>query len=295
MLEALTMVRIAPVVFVCLWATGFVGARYSMPHAEPASFLSLRFAIAFAILGLVALLVKAEWPRGRALIDVIAVGALVHGIYLGGVFWAVRNGMPGGVSAVIVGLQPLLTAIMAALWINERVPMRQWLGIGLGLAGIAMVLVPKFDLNADGINVVTTIACLISVVAIAAGTVYQKRNVTHVDLRSGTALQYVGAFIPTSLFALMFESYAIDWNADSIFALLWLVFVLSIGAIFLLMWLIREGSVAQVSSLFFLVPAVAALMTWYLFGETLNLVQIAGIIVCAIAVAIASAKPKVAA
>lgn len=281
-------VRIAPLVFVCLWATGFVGARLGMPYAEPASFLSVRYAIAFSLLALFALAMKAKWPHGRAVLHTLIVGALVHGVYLGMVFWAVRNGMPGGVSAIIVGLQPLLVAILAGAWLGERLSKQHWFGLFLGVIGVGLVLGPKIDVANSGITPITIGACLLSVSAIAIGTIYQKRFATKTDLRTGTALQYIGALIPTLLFALAFEEFQIDWNAQSIFAMSWLVFVLSISAVFLLMWLIREGSVAQVSSLFFLVPAVASLMTWVLFKETLVPVQLAGMVLCAIAVALAS-------
>jgi len=292
--KSLMFVRLAPLVFVCLWATGFVGARLGMPHAEPGSFLAIRFAIAFLVLALFAMFMKAPWPRGRAIFHVMFVGALVHGLYLGGVFWAVRNGMPGGVSAIVVGLQPLLAAILAGVWLKEEITSRHWLGLIIGIVGVCMVLLPRLDLSGSDVNNATMLACCISVVAISAGTIYQKRFATQTDLRTGTALQYVGAFFPTVLFSMFFESFQIDWNGESLFAMAWLVLVLSITAVFLLMWLIREGSVAKVSSLFFLVPAVAAMMTWILFDERLTPIQIGGMVLCALAVALAALKPKVA-
>ena len=285
------LIRLAPAIFVCLWATGFVGARLSMPHAEPMSFLSIRYALAFVILGIAALVLKAPWPKGWAIVHVMVVGALIHGVYLGGVFWAVRNGMPGGVSAIVVGLQPVLTAVMAGLWLHEPVTRRHWLGLAIGMAGVLMVLLPKADLASSGVTIATVAACMLSVLGISIGTLYQKRFASQTDLRTGTALQYVGALVPGLIFVSLFESFAITWNSDTIFAMAWLLFVLSISAVFLLMWLIREGSVAKVSALFFLVPAVAALMTWVLFDETLDLIQIVGMALCALAVALAAAKP----
>ncbi|MFD0914937.1 DMT family transporter [Pseudahrensia aquimaris] len=288
-------VPLAPIVFVCLWATGFVGARLGMPYAEPASFLALRYAIAFVLLALFALAMGAKWPRGRDAFHTLVVGALVHGVYLGMVFWAVRNGMPGGVSAIIVGLQPLLSAILAGAWLKEPITHRHWGSLAIGMAGVLLVLGPGLDANDSGITPVTIAACLLAVIAIATGTIYQKRFATTTDLRTGTALQYIGALIPTLAFAFAFESFQITWNGQSLFALAWLVTVLSISAVFLLMWLIREGSVARVSSLFFLVPAVASLMTWYLFGETLVPLQLAGMVLCATAVALAARKSGTAA
>ena len=282
------ILRLAPVVFVCLWATGFVGARLGMPYAEPATFLALRFAIAFVLLGAIGFAFKAQWPKGRDVFHVMLVGAFVHGIYLGGVFWAVRNGMPAGISAVIVGLQPVLTAFLAFGLLGEAITKWHWVALPIGLIGVALVLLPGTDISSTGITVATVTASGLSVVAMAIGTIYQKRFATQTDLRTGTALQYVGALVPTLTFALLFESFSIQWNAQSIFAMAWLVLVLSLAAVFLLMWLIREGSVARVSSLFYLVPAVAALMTWFLFDETLLPIQIIGMTLCATAVALAA-------
>lgn len=281
-------IRIAPVVFVCLWATGFVGARMAMPHAEPASFLAIRFAIAFALLAGLAIAAGAKWPKGRDFLHALVVGMLIHGLYLGSVFWAVNRGMPGGVSAIIVGLQPLLTALLARSWLGEELNLRHWIGLAIGFVGIIMVLLPGLQLEDSGIRAVTIGACLVGVAGITVGAVYQKRYATGLDLRSGNAVQYLGAFIPMMLFSFAFESFEIHWNGETLFAMAWLVFVLSIGAVFLLMWLIREGSVARVSSLFYLVPAVAALMTWALFGETLTPIQIIGTVLCALAVSLAA-------
>lgn len=286
------IIRLAPALFVCLWATGFVGAKLGMPHAEPATFLSLRFIFALVILIAISLAFSARWPNRSDALHAMVVGALVHGVYLGGVFWAVRNGMPGGVAAIVVGLQPLLSAVLAGLWLKEEITLRHWAGLGVGLVGIALVIVPKLDISNSGINATTIGVSLISVIGISVGTIYQKRFATNIDLRTGTALQYVGALIPTGIYALLFENLIIDWNPQSIFAMAWLVIVLSITGIFLLMWLIREGSAARVSSLFYLVPAVAALMVWFLFGETLTSVQILGAALCAMAVALSAAKPR---
>ena len=290
------LIRLAPIVFVCLWATGFVGARFAMPYAEPASFLTSRYLLALIVLAAICLIAKAPWPKGWSAIHAMVIGLLVHGVYLGGVFWAVRNGMPGGIAAIIVGLQPLLTAWLASIWLKDEISRWHWIGIAMGLVGISLVLLPGFDFTSSGINAITTSACLISVVGMTLGTLMQKRYVIDTaDLRTNTALQYVGALAPTILFAMAFEDFQIEWNTDTVFALFWLVLVLSIFAIFLLMWLIRQGSVAQVSSLFYLVPAVAALMTWILFDEALTPIQIIGMVICTIAVALASKKPKVAA
>ena len=284
--------RFAPIIFVCVWATGFVGAKFSMPFAEPASFLFVRYVLAFAILATISAIAKAKWPNRRDAIHAMIVGALIHGLYLWGVFWAVRNGLPGGVAAIITGLQPLLTALIAGWWLREDITLRHWFSLAVGFIGVVLVVAPKLDSATSGINPITIAATLLAVVSIALGTTYQKRFATQIDLRTGTALQYIGAMIPIGLIALFFESFEINWNAQTVFAMVWLVLVLSVFSAFLLMWLIREGSVAKVSSLFYLVPAVAAGMTWFLFGEQLNAVQLFGTLMCAIAVALATTKSR---
>ncbi len=277
-----------PALFVVLWATGFIGARLGMPHAEPLAFLSLRFAIASGILLSLALLMGAQWPKGRHFLHSMVVGALLHGVYLGCVFWAIDHGMPAGLSAMIVGLQPLATAILAGFLLGENISLRHWIGLGVGLAGLGLVLLPKLDVIGSGVTSPNIIACAMAVLGATLGTVYQKRFVTDTDLRTGTCAQYVGAFIPCLIYALAYEGFEFDWNGELIFALAWLVLVLSIGAILLLMILIRQGSVARVASLFYLVPAVTALIAWPLFGETLLPVQIGGMVMCAAAVALAT-------
>ncbi len=273
----------APGAFVLLWATGFIGARAGMPHAEPGTFLAMRFALAFALMGALAALSGAPWPRGRMALGTMAVGALVHGLYLGGVFWAIRHGMPAGVAALIVGLQPVLTVALAGGWLGERAGGRQWAGLALGVAGVVLVLWPKLDVAGSGIDAATVAACAFACLSVSLGTVLQKRIGAGIDLRSGTALQYVGALVPVGVLALS-ETRRVAWTGELVFALAWLTLVLSLGAVFLLMWLIREGSVARVSSLFFLVPGVAALLAWAFYGEALGPVQIGGMAMTALAV-----------
>jgi drug/metabolite transporter (DMT)-like permease len=285
--------KAAPIIFVCLWATGFVGARMGMPHSEPGTFLSLRFACAFVLLTLIAMVVRAPWPGTRNAFKSIAIGFLIHGTYLGSVFWVIDRGMPAGVSAVVVGLQPLFTALLAGWWLKEAITIKHWIGLVLGVTGVYMVLHPGIDLADTGVNALTISVSLFGMLSVTLGTVLQKILGNSVDLRSGTALQYLGAFIPVFALALFSETGSIDWTGEMTLAMVWSILVLSLVAIFLLMWLIREGSVAKVSSLFFLVPAVAALMSYYLFGETLNVLQLAGMALCALAVAlVATRKPK---
>jgi drug/metabolite transporter (DMT)-like permease len=282
--------RIMPILFVLLWATGFIGAKYAMPYAEPFFFLAVRFAIAGMVLAAFALIRRRNWPSAAASRNALVAGSLVHGVYLACVFWAIRSGLPAGMSALIVGLQPIITTIIAAFLVNERADRRHWLALSAGLAGVIMVLWPKLAIGSEGINATTIAASFLAVLAISTGTVWQKRTGGASDLVTGTAIQYAGATIVTASLSLMFETQQFQSTPQLWFALAWLVLVLSIGAIFLLMLLIRSGSMNRVGALFYLVPAVTALMAWALFGETLSLVQLAGMFVVAGAVWIAAGQ-----
>ena len=282
--------RFIPGLFVVLWATGFIGARYAMPWSEPFSFLALRFAIAAVILVVLVLVLRARALGARQAVDAVLVGALVHGAYLGGVFWAIRNGMPAGLSALIIGLQPLITAVMAGFALGEKVLPRHWAGLAIGFAGIVVVLAPKIGDAVGGVTAATFAASLAGVVAISAGTVWQKRRLAGADLVSGTLWQYVGATALMAAGSLAFETRSFVVTGELVFALVWLVLVLSIGAIFLLMHMIREGEMAKVSSLFYLVPAVTALMAWALFGETLTPIQLGGMALTTVGVALATRR-----
>jgi drug/metabolite transporter (DMT)-like permease len=286
------LVARAPALFVLMWATGFVVARLSAPHVEPLTFLSIRFPIAGIIFAVIAVLTRARWPGPRLAFHAAVAGAFLHGGYLGPVYWAVAHGMPAGVSALIVGLQPLITAIVASFLVKEVIGPRHWLGLAVGLFGVGLVLAPKLDVAAlAGITPVTSLVNLAGAAFISLGTVYQKRFATGLQLAAGGAWQYVGASLVVIAAALLLEDFRFDGSFNAWFALGWSVVVLSLGAITLLMVLIRHGEVARVSSLIFLVPAVSATMAYVLFGETLTLVQIAGMAVCAGAVMIVMRRP----
>ena len=279
-----------PAVFVVFWATGFIGSRLSAPYAEPFSFLSIRFAIVAALLGIVALIMRASWPDRRTTVQCLITGALIHGGYLGFVFWSIWTGMPAGVSALIVGLQPLMTAILAGMMLSERITARHWAGLLIGLAGVGLVVWPKFTLDAAGITPLTLGANILAMLSITLGSIYQKRFMSDVDLRTGNAWQFTGAAIVTGIVALATESYQITWNGSVIFAMVWLVFVLSIGAISMLYIMIRHGEISRVTTLFYLVPGVTAGIAWLMFDEQMLPVQIAGMVVCAGAVMLATRK-----
>lgn len=285
-------VKYFPILFVFLWATGFIGAGLAMPYAEPFLFMTARFFIAAAILGLWAVLSGAHWPDKRGMMHAAIVGCLIHGIYLSGVFWAVRHGLPVGMTALVSGLQPLITTLIAALFLREVVVPRQWLGLLIGFCGVALVVAPKFSLSSGGINPATLSAALAAVMAISIGTVWQKRFAVKIDLKSGTSVQYIAAGVLTGILSLAFETQSVIWSPELLFAMIWLVLVLSIGAIFLLLILIGQGEVSKVASFFYLVPGTAALMAYFLFGETLTLIQVAGMVATTFGVALATLQKK---
>ncbi|WP_011582340.1 MULTISPECIES: DMT family transporter [Chelativorans] len=288
------LVKVAPALFVILWSTGFIGARYAMPWAEPFTFLWVRFALSVALLLLLMPIMGARPLPARTAFHSGVAGVLMHGIYLGGVFWAVHKGLPAGLAGLIVGLQPLLTALMAGTFTGEEVGRRHWLGLVVGLVGVAIVLSPKLGQVAGGVTPATIWVGLAAVIAMSAGTVWQKRFVGNADLISGTLCQYLGGFLFAFPISLLFETRHFVLNGEIVFAMLWLVIVLSLGAVLLLMLLIRKGAVGRVASLFYLVPAVTAVMAWALFGETLTLIQIGGMAITTLGVALATAHPATA-
>ncbi len=281
---------LAPAAFVGLWATGFIGSRLSAPYAEPLSFLSIRFAIVTSILLIASVLMKAKWPSIRISLWALVTGAFSQGGYLGGVFWAIYYGMPAGVAALITALQPLLTAALAGLILGEKISLRHWSGLFIGLAGVAMVVWPKLTFSDIGITPITLLVCFLATISITLGSILQKRFLTDVDMRSGNTLQFAGGGLVVLIGALATENFQITWNSDVIFAMVWLVLILSIGAITMLYLMIRHGEVSKVSSLFFLVPSVTVVIAYFLFDETLNPLQLAGMAVCAGAVLLVTRK-----
>lgn len=284
-------IAIAPAVFVVLWATGFVVAGLSAGHVDPLTFLAIRFPIAGLIFVAIALGQRAVWPTTRLAIHAGAAGALLHAGYLGPVYWAVAHGMPAGVSALIVGLQPLITTILASLMVGEKITSRHWLGLAVGILGVGLVVSPKLTLDTlGGITPLTTAICILGAFSVSLGTVYQKKFATGLDLASGGAWQYAGATLVVLIGATAIEDFGFDDSLSAWVALGWSVIVLSLGAITLLMVLIRHGEVSRVSSLIYLVPGVAAFSTFLVFGETLVPLQILGMAVCAGAVLIVTRK-----
>ena len=279
------LIRIAPALFVLLWSTGFIGTKLGAQGAEPFTFLTMRFALVLALLIPLAWWLKTPRLDTTQRKHASIVGVLVHASYLGGVMWAMRAGMAANVAALIVSLQPVLTAVLAGVLLRETITVRHWAGLVLGLAGAGLVIGPKLaSVISAGITAPTLASVTIALFAITGGTIYQKRHASRLDLVSGAIWQYVGAMAAVLPLAFLFETRQIDWTPGFIGALLWLVIVLSIGAMSLLMMLIRENAVSRTSALFYLVPGVTALMAFACFGETLSAVQLAGLVVVSIAV-----------
>ena len=277
--------RLMPGTFVVLWASGFIGGKLGLLYAEPATFLLLRFALVVALMLPLALLWRAPWPATRRQVAHSGVaGVLIQSCYLGGVFAAIHHGISAGLIALIVGLQPVLTAFVAAPLLGERVSPRQWAGLLLGLAGVALVVMQNTNLS--GVTPVSAGFALLALAGITMGTMYQKRFCGSFDLRAGSVIQFVAAGIALAPFALLFETREVQWSPALLFALGWLVLVLSIGAISLLALLIRRDAVTKVVSLMYLTPPVTAVMAWLVFGETLSIQALLGLGLAAVGVAI---------
>lgn len=280
-----------PAVFVFLWSTGFIGAKLGLPWAEPMTFLAIRFAlVSVLLLGLV-LVMRARWPDSWADIGHISVaGLLLHGVYLGGVFASIDQGVDAGVAALIVSSQPLLTAVLAGPVLGERVTGRQWAGFLLGFCGVTLVVWQKL-----GQGIGTPLGMGLSVLAligITAGTLYQKRYCADMPLRSGPVIQFAVSAVAVGALALAFETRQVAWTGEFIFALAWLSIVLSPGAVTLLYILIRRGAATQVASLFYLVPPLTAVLAWLLFDETFGPPALAGMGLVVLGVALVNLTPR---
>lgn len=280
--------RLAPAIFVFLWSTGWIMARYVAPHADPLTFLSVRFSLAAVALLAICLVLRTNWPSSRTQWGhAIFSGVLLHGIYLGGVWWAIDAGVPTAVSGLIAALQPLLTALAAPLVVGERLSRLQWAGIIFGLAGLLIAIVPRLAVLQWSEIGAASIPLIVNVVAMAgvtAGTIYQKRFLQSEGLRSTAMLQYIGAVAFVLPLALLTEDLHIDWNIHILVALAWSVLALSIGSILLLLYLIRRGQVSRAASLIYLVPPAVAIEALLLFGERLTPAMILGTVIVVVGV-----------
>lgn len=272
--------------FVALWGTGFIGAKFGLPWAGPFDFLLLRFAIVAALMLAIAFAFRAPWPAtGRDWLHIAVAGLLLHAVYLGGVFAGIDAGIPAGITALVVGTQPVLTAFIVGPILGERVRPLQWLGFALGFLGLLLVLWERLSLP-GGESAAVLALPVIALLAITAGTVYQKRFCPSLDLRSGTAIQYTATALALLPLALWVDHEPLQWTGEFLFALAWLTLVLSVGAVTLLYVLIRRGAASRVASLFYLVPPTAAGYAWLAFGETLGPSALLGMLVIAGGVAL---------
>jgi len=269
----------APALFVLLWSTGFIGARYGLPYIEPLTFLAVRMAFVVLIMAALAKIADVQRPDAAEVGHSLVAGSLVHGLYLGGVFTAISQGVPAGISALIPGLQPIVTATIANRFMGERVTPVQWIGLALGLVGVLLVLHDRSIVVAG--SVLGWVASFLSLIGITLGTLYQKRYCGRIDWRAGNLIQYIGAAVLFTLGAFAFETREIRWSGELIFAMAWLVLVLSIAAVGLMYWLIRRSAATGFASLFYLVPAVTAFFAFILFGERLDALSILGMVICA--------------
>ncbi len=280
-------VRATPFLFVVIWASGFVVAKYAAPHAEPLSFLLLRYAGVIVLMVTLALVAGAAWPRGRQVLHLAVAGIGIQAGYLGGVWVAVAEGMPAGVAALVVNLQPVLTVAFAGI-VGERLGGAQVVGLVLGFLGVALVVANR--LTTEGLSLLTLGLTTMALLTITVGTLYQKRFCPRFDLRTGQVVQFAAAIAVTLPFALVFESFRFDWTAELVGALVWSVLVLTGGGISLLFLMLRRGAATQVTSYFYLVPGITALMALVMFGEGLGPVTVVGMVVAVLGVALATRR-----
>lgn len=272
----------APALFVVLWASGFVGAKFGMPYVEPLTFLTLRMGAVVFLLAILAFITRPTWPDLAGFKHSIVAGLLVHGFYLGGVFISIDRRLPAGLSALVVSLQPVLTSTIANRYLGERVVARQWLGLALGISSVYLVVADKTV--AGEATAIGWTAALCALIAITVGTLYQKRFGGGIDWRAALIIQYSSAGVLFAVGSLLFENQRIEWTIELIGALAWLVLVLSLGAVWLLYFLIRRTAATRVTSLFYLTPAATALMAWALLGEHLGMLALIGMAVCVVGV-----------
>ena len=289
-----------PAVFVLIWSTGFIVAKFGLPYAPPLSFLAIRYALSVGCFLIWISLARAAWPSSRQQwLHLAVTGVLMHAGYLGGVWMAVKAGMGSGLAALMVGLQPVLTALWLS-WVNRSsaggsngqpaVTKQQWLGLTLGLGGLVMVVARKFGTGSE-VTALTLGSTVIALFSITIGTLYQKRYVKATDVRTANAIQLMAALLVTLPFTL-FETEAINWNAPFIGAMAWAVLALTLGGSSLLYLLIQRGAATTVTSMLYLVPPTTALMAWLLFNETITVITVIGTAITALGVSLVVRSAK---
>jgi drug/metabolite transporter (DMT)-like permease len=285
----------APIIFVLLWSTGFIGAKYILPFAEPFVFLTIRYLFATLILVAVAKAIgeslRISWPQVK---QSILVSVFLHVIYIGGVFYAIFIDIPAGITAVIISLQPILVSAVAIPLLNEKMSYKQIFGLLLGFIGVTFLLIPKLfegDLSI-GFSAAGITACVLALLGTTAGYLIQKKGGADIPFLAGTAVQFAAATIIFAIAAVIFEPLKVDVTLEFILALAWIVIALSIGSIFLLYYLLRKGSASSVSSLYYLVPPLTAIQAYLFFGERISSIGLIGMILAAVGTLIVTKEGK---
>ena len=277
------LVAAAPFIFVLLWSTGYLSGRFLRPYVDPLTFSAYRFGAASALLTLAVFFSKAQWPKSLLSWWHLSVcGILIQGFFITGMLVAVNIGLEMGTAALVGGMQPILTAALATVWLGESIARRQKFGFFLGFFGLTLVVWE--GANIGNIPTGGLVVSLFAVLGITLGTLYQKRYVVNVDLISGTAVQFGAAFVPVGILALLLEENRVEWTVGVIATTVWLVVAQSIGALLILFYMIRAGAVSRVASLFYLVPPICALQGYFFFAEQLTITQLAGIAIATVAV-----------
>ena len=286
--------KIAPGLFVFLWSTGFIGVKYGIPYAPPFYFIAIRMAIASLLLFIAISFLRRSQPLTRSILwPSTLIGLTLHGAYLGGCFFAVSRGMPAGVAALIVSLQPVLVSLFAAKYLNEPLKARAVLGLILGLVGLFVVVLPRINMTGDNaISLVAVAASVIGLLGGTSGTILQKKYGGAIPTLAGTSIQYAATALVLLVLALLFEEPNITWSPEFIGALTWLVLALSFGAILLLFFLLSHGSAASVSSLYYLVPAVTAIIAYFMFDEHISVISLIGTAITVVGVWLVVSKQK---
>ena len=286
--------KFAPGLFVLLWSTGFIGVKYGIPYAPPFYFVAIRMAIAALLLFVAISFLRKSQPITRSILwPSTLIGLTLHGAYLGGCFFAVSRGMPAGVTALIVSLQPVLVSLFAARYLGEPLKARALVGLALGLAGLFVVVIPRISITGtNSISLVSIAACVVGLLGGTSGTILQKKYGGAIPTLAGTSIQYAATAAILLMLALIFEEPNISWSIEFIGALTWLVLALSFGAILLLFFLLSHGSAASVSSLFYLVPAVTAIEAYFFFDEHISPVSLLGTLITGIGVWLVVSKTK---
>ena len=280
---------ILKIAFICLWASAFVAAKLGLSDAGPFSMLAIRFVIVSFIFAIIVFLFRAKWPKKSEVLYIGLVGILLHGFYLGGVFFSITKGTAAGISSLIVSLHPVLTCILAILIIKEDIKVDKWIGIFLGFIGVLIVVWPRLG---GELPLIGFISCVIALVAISFGTIIQKKYLENMDILGGNTIQAVFAAIFFSILLVFFEEFKFNLSKELIISMTWLILLVSLGAISILMLLIRRGEMSSTASLFFLAPPVSAILGYLVFKEELNASGIIGFIVACTGVWLVNRKPN---